>query len=171
MMFRIPESLETDRLLLRTFREDDWKDLHDYYSDEICTRYTAGRALDVNETWREVAIRTGHWLLRGYGPYAVEEKASKKVVGIIGLWYPLEWPEPEITWHLSRRYFYKGFAREGTRAVLNMAKEYMPEITFISIIHPENGTSIRLAETLHAQFEKMIHFRKGMWCLYRHQKQ
>ncbi len=168
MQFRIPERLDTDRLVLRMFNNSDWQDLHEYYSDELCTKYTIGRVLQEHESWREMAIRTGHWLLHGYGPYAIEEKISKKVIGIAGPWYPIEWPEPEITWHLSRNHFGKGFAREATRAVLNMARQYVPEISFISVIHPDNHASIKLATALNARFEKMIRFRNGDWRLYRH---
>ncbi len=69
MNFLIPEQLKTERLILRMFRDDDWRDLHEYYSDEMCIKYTIGRVLTEAESWREIAIRTGHWLLRGYGPY------------------------------------------------------------------------------------------------------
>ncbi|MGE5559585.1 MAG: GNAT family N-acetyltransferase [Chloroflexota bacterium] len=31
--------LETDRLVLRRFRPDDWRDLHEYLSDELVVRY------------------------------------------------------------------------------------------------------------------------------------
>lgn len=150
------------------FKNSDWRDLHEYYSDEHCIRYTVGRVLEEHETWREVAIRTGHWLLHGYGPYAIEEKSSRKVIGMAGLWHPLEWPGPEITWHLSRKYFGKGFAGEATQAVLKMTRQYVPEVSFVSVIHPDNRASIKLAVALNAKFEKMIKFRNTDHCLYRH---
>jgi len=36
----VPERIETDRLILRVFQDEDWRDLHEYYSDEIATRFT-----------------------------------------------------------------------------------------------------------------------------------
>ena len=33
MDFKVPAEVTTDRLLLRQFREADWSDLHDHYSD------------------------------------------------------------------------------------------------------------------------------------------
>jgi RimJ/RimL family protein N-acetyltransferase len=171
MKYRIPEQLETERLILRMFKEPDWRDLHEYYSDGQCTKYTTGRILTEPESWREMAIRAGHWLLRGYGPYALEERASGRVVGIAGLWYPLEWPEPEITWHLVRRCWGQGLAREAVRAIHRMALEYAPETAWISVIHPENTASIKLALAVGAQFEKLVTFRNGQWHLYRHSRQ
>ena len=92
--FLIPQRLETGRLLLRTFVNEDWRALHEHFSDPECTRYTFRRALTEAATWRAMASMAGHWDLRGYGPYAVEEKASGTVLGTVGPWYPLEWPEP-----------------------------------------------------------------------------
>jgi hypothetical protein len=60
-----PECLETDRLLLRTFRENDWKDLHKYYSDEECTKYTIGRTLTEGESWRTMAAMNKQFKLDG----------------------------------------------------------------------------------------------------------
>lgn len=168
MKFRIPEQIETKRLILRMFREEDWRDLHEYYSDAMCIKYTIGRVLSEGETWRAMAIRIGHWLLRGYGPYAIQVKASGKVIGIIGLWYPIDWPEPEVTWHLSKHYWGKGYAHEAAEKVLKMAAEYVPEIPLISLIHPENSASIKLAVALHATFERPIEFRGGKWYIFRH---
>jgi hypothetical protein len=35
-----------------------------------------------------MASLPGHWVLRGDGPYALEEKATSAILGITGLWYP-----------------------------------------------------------------------------------
>ena len=88
--FTIPEGLETERLVLRMFVEDDWRALHEHYSDAECTRFTFRRALTEAATWRAMASMVGHWQLRGYGPYAVEKKETGEVLGTVGLWYPLE---------------------------------------------------------------------------------
>ncbi len=48
--YLIPENIETERLILRTFKEEDWKDLYHYYSDAECMKYTVGRALADWET-------------------------------------------------------------------------------------------------------------------------
>ena len=39
----VPEEIETERLSLRQFRDEDWRDLHQCYSDENATKYTVGR--------------------------------------------------------------------------------------------------------------------------------
>ncbi len=168
MNYLIPEKIETQRLVLRTFREDDWSDLHRLYSDPECTRYTIGRTLTEGESWRAMAGMIGHWQLRGYGPYAVEEKSTGKVTGPVGLWYPHDWPEPEIKWALSGSYWGKGYASEAVRAVKRMVAEHIPELSPISLIYAENERSIRLALAVGAKFEKKIEFRGSTAHIYRH---
>ncbi len=166
--FLVPQRLETDRLVLRMFVEDDWRALHEHYSDAECTRYTFRRTLTEAGTWRAMASMAGHWALRGYGPYAVEEKSTQTVLGTIGLWYPLEWPEPEIKWALARRHQGKGYASEAVRAVQRMARQCMPELSLISFIDRENAASIRLAGAVGATFEREVEFAGGLFHIYRH---
>lgn len=168
MKYRVPESLYTERLILRQFAEDDWHDLHDYFSDPAATRYTFGRALSEGETWRALCSMIGHWELRRYGPYAIEEKASDRVIGICGFWFPNDWPEPEIKWALAPAYWGKGYAKEAALAVQKAGREYMPDTPLISFIDSANQASIRLAQSLGARLEKETEFRGGTWHVYRH---
>ncbi len=171
MHYRVPEQLETDRLSLRQFREEDWKDLHAYYSDPVAMRHTIGRPLSEGETWRTMSGMIGHWQLRGYGPYAVVEKASNVVLGPVGFWYPHDWPSPEIKWGLAPAYQGKGFASEAARAVQAAGLKYLPEIRLISLIHPDNQPSIQLALAVGARLEKKIEFRGESWPVFRHPAQ
>lgn len=165
---RVPQTLETERLLLRMFVEDDWRALHEHYSDAECTRFTFRRPLTEGGSWRAMASMVGHWQLRGYGPYALEDKATGKVLGTVGLWYPFEWPEPEIKWALSRCYWGKGYASEAVRAVQRMAHESIPEVPLISFINSENAASIQLALAVGATLECEREFAGGLWRIYRH---
>jgi len=166
--FLVPEQIESQRLILRMIREDDWSSLHEHYSDPESVRFTSPRAVSENETWYAMARMLGHWQLRGYGPYAVEEKATGQVLGAIGLWYPREWPEPEIMWSLTRRYWGLGFASEAVRAVQAMSRVHIPDISLISVIHRDNAPSIALALAVGAKFEREMPFRGDTWPIYRH---
>jgi len=170
MKYKIPKEIETERLILRTFKEEDWKDLHAYYSDELCMKYTIGKTLKDWETWRQVATMIGHWQIRGFGPYAMEDKETGRVLGPVGMWYPLEWPEPEIKWGLARAYWGKGYAGEAAEAVRLMAIQYLSEFDLISLISKDNFGSIKLAESLGAAYEKTIPFRDSEALIYRHKK-
>jgi RimJ/RimL family protein N-acetyltransferase len=73
--YLIPTQLDTDRLSLRMFRQDDWRDIYEYYGDAECATYTSGKAITDHECWQKMASILGHWQLRNYGSYAIEEKA------------------------------------------------------------------------------------------------
>jgi RimJ/RimL family protein N-acetyltransferase len=86
--------LETERLRLRMFRETDL-DAHAAMSaDPEVMRYlgATGEPLTRLDAWRQMAMFLGHWQLRGYGVWAVEERASGTFVGRIGLFNPEGWP-------------------------------------------------------------------------------
>ena len=168
--YLIPVKIETDRLILRMFKDDDWHALHEHYSDAECTKYTYRKVLTEGETWRTMSSLAGQWVLKGYGPYVLEEKKSGLVLGVIGLWFPNDWPEPEIMWLLIRKYWGKGFAIEAALAVQKMASKYLPEVSLISLIDSNNEASIRLAKTVGATFEKELQLRGGLWHIYRHPK-
>jgi RimJ/RimL family protein N-acetyltransferase len=168
MKYKIPTEIETERLKLRFFKEEDWQDLTAYYADAECMRYTTGRALADWEVWRKIAEMIGHWEIRGFGPYAMEEQKTGKVLGPAGLWFPLEWPEPEIKWGLAKNYWGKGFAREAATAVRDMAAKFVPEYHLISLISVGNVNSIKLAKSMGATYEKTIPFRSDEAFIYRH---
>jgi len=170
MGFLIPEELETDRLILRPFQLSDLRDIHEYYADPVCTKYTTRRPLEISESWQKMAALVGHWRLYNYGSYALEEKKLKRVIGLAGLDYPIDWPEPEIQWGLVREFWGKGYASEAARAVKKVADECLPDLSLISLIHPENQNSINLAKSVGAVFEKQYNFRNDTWNIYRHSK-
>ncbi|MBY0372100.1 GNAT family N-acetyltransferase [bacterium] len=157
----VPIQIETDRLLLRIFEEADWDGLNEMFSDEDCVRHTIKTVLPKWQVWRMLAAYVGHWQMRGYGPYAVVEKTSGKMMGPVGLWYPGDWPEPEIKYSLSKKYWGKGFATEAALAVKEMAANHMNRKRLISLILPENLASISVASRLGGKFEKTIPFRDG----------
>lgn len=166
--FKIPTRIESERLVLRTFRDEDWKDLYPYYSDPECMKYTIRRTLTEGETWRTMCGMIGHWQLRRYGPYGLESKEHNKIIGVVGMWYPNDWPEPEIKWGLVRNFQGKGFAREAVVRIKEMVKEHLPDQQLISLIFAENKPSINLALSVGCTLEEVTEFRGMETHLYRH---
>src|SRR6266436_3777388 len=78
-LLQIPQ-LITDRLLLRGFRPDDFERYAEMMADPDVSRHLMdGRPLTRVEAWRQLAMFAGHWVLRGYGLWAVEEPESRRV--------------------------------------------------------------------------------------------
>jgi RimJ/RimL family protein N-acetyltransferase len=162
----IPTSLETPRLALRQFEERDWDDLHRLFGDEECVRYTIKTPLTHWQTWRMLAALIGHWSMRGFGPYAVVEKSTGKMMGPVGLWYPGDWPEPEIKWALAREFWGKGYAAEAALAVQTMAFQTLKRDRLISLIFAGNEASKKVAGRLGGVYEKTIPFREELAEIY-----
>lgn len=158
--------LESDRLTLRGFAEDDFEAMVEFYAHPMSEFY--GGPCNREDAWRKFAAYPGHWSLRGYGPWAVEEKASGAFVGICGLWNPDGWIEPEITWALVPGAHGKGFATEAARLAIRSSYEHFGWTRAVSVISVDNGASIALAERLGATFERQVDYRYGPANLYVH---
>ncbi len=157
-----PDSLETERLLLRQFLESDLDLYARICADpEVMRHIGDGRTLTREETWRSVATALGHWVLRGYGLYAVEERATGAFIGRVGLINPEGWPGLEAGWLLGHQHWGRGYATEGARAVVRMAYEELGATHLISLIRPQNTASIRVAEKLGAVRESTIEMLGG----------
>ena len=141
--------LETERLLLRQFRESDLDAYARITADPETMRYLGGDGpFDRDQAWRSIGYLLGHWEIRGYGLWAAEEKASGALVGRIGLYRPEGWPGLEVGWLVDRARWGEGLATEGARASLAHAFEALAAERVISVILPENAASIRVAEKL-----------------------
>lgn len=146
-------SLETDRLLLRPWRLEDFETYEKMCADPEIMRFLGGKTLNRLEAWRHMAFLVGHWDLLGYGHWAVEEKSSGKLAGRIGFMNPGGWPAFEIGWTLGREFWGKGYATEGARRALQYGFNELDKPHVISLIHPDNKASIRVAERLGEKLE------------------
>lgn len=148
-MVEIPV-VQTGRLKLRGFLPGDLEPFAAMCADPEVIRYAslAGRPLSLQESKSWISRMEDHWQKRNFGMWAVEEKASGKFVGRIGLQKPEGYPEVEIAWMLARSSWGQGLAYEGGRAALEWGFSELDQKTFISLIFPENSRSIRLAERL-----------------------
>ena len=142
-------TLATERLRLRAFRNEDLDAYAAMCADPEVMRYLGtGVTLSRGESWRSIAGFLGHWHLRGYGMWALEEKASGTLVGRAGFLNPEGWPGFELGWTLGRAYWGRGYATEAARRALAYAFEVLEKPRVISLIRPANEPSIRVAERL-----------------------
>lgn len=160
-------SLNTPRLRLRQLTQTDLDDYAAMCADAEVMRYVGDRVpLSRDDAWRQLAMLVGHWSLRGYGMWAVEERASGKFIGRVGLHFPEGWPDREVGWTLSRSYWGRGYAFEAAAAALRIAFEALNWPRAVSVIAPPNQPSIRLAERLGERFERNVLVRGKTAALY-----
>ena len=130
------KNVETDRLLLRQWKEADFEHYAEYFADEEMAKYVGGLK-NRDEAWRSMALQIGHWALKGFGYWAVEEKATNDFVGSVGLWFSEGWPELELGYWLTRNMQGKGYATEAALKSREVAVDVLGAKTLVSYIHAD----------------------------------
>ena len=153
--------LQTPRLSLRRWLPGDEAEIAVIDADPEVTRYLnppVTPAARFSERCME------HWEEHGFGFFAVElreEPAPDRFIGFVGVGYPAFLPElarrPELGWRLARDSWGRGLATEAAVAVREDAFERLGLDELISIIHPDNAASKRVATKVGLRIEGTIH--------------
>jgi RimJ/RimL family protein N-acetyltransferase len=167
-MTSIP-TLTTDRLILRAFTATDFDAYVPIMSDPVVVQYLGeGKPLTRAEAWRQMAMILGHWTLRGFGLWAVEERETGRLLGRIGCQEPEGFPAFEVGYVLARQAWGNGYAREGAAAALHFARHTLHRRDVTSIIRPDNAGSIRVATSLGARAAETVEFFGAPSIVYRY---
>ena len=141
----IPE-LHTERLLMRGWRESDLDAWAAICADAETMRGVGSeQPLDREEAWRSIALLVGHWELRGFGLWAVEELDGGELVGRVGVHRPEGWPGLELAWLIARSRWGRGYATEAARAALRWTHDELGASHLISLVSDDNARSERVA--------------------------
>jgi ribosomal-protein-alanine N-acetyltransferase len=154
--------LETERLRLRPYTEDDLDDLAAVVSDAETMRYYP-RPFNREEasTWIEHNLR--RYTEDGHGLWVMASKESGEFVGNCGL--VKQWvdgrEEIEVGWLVARQLWNRGFATEAARACRDYGFDVLRLNRLISMIRPENVPSRRVAEKIGMSVEKKLVWGNG----------
>jgi RimJ/RimL family protein N-acetyltransferase len=104
--------IETERLVLRRFTEDDRDAVARWNADPDFTRHLAG--VQTREQSDEAFDRWArHWDERGFGLLAVEWTQTGELIGRVGPQFHRYWPQdPEVGWALDPAWWGRGIATE-----------------------------------------------------------
>lgn len=143
--FEIPE-IETDRLRLRLPKASDLPAHVAFRASERSKG--VGGPFDAPSSFHHLAGVIGQWHLRGYGRWMVADKTTDAPLGLVGVYHPEDWPEPEIGWTLYESAEGRGIAQEAAIATRSFAYGTLGWKRIVSLIMDDNARSIRLAERL-----------------------
>jgi RimJ/RimL family protein N-acetyltransferase len=162
----MPDALETERLRLRQWRESDVDPLFAFYCDPQSQAIYGD--ISRSDVWRRIALIIGHFQIRGFGLYALEDKASSELAGYAGLWFPDGWDDVEVGYGIAPQFRGRGLATEAARRMCDHGFRELGLARLVSYINPINVTSIRVAEKLGAvpDGEFIMHGKPHM--IYRH---
>jgi RimJ/RimL family protein N-acetyltransferase len=158
--------VQTERLCLREFDEDDAAPFYLLGSDPAVLRYTGDpggglrsveHALDVLRSRPMADYRT-----YGYGRWACVLKANGEVIGFAGLKYLADVQEVDIGYRLLPAYWGQGLATEACRAVLNYGRTRLGLERIIGLVDPKNVASVRVLKKLGLMSAGQIEY-QGKW--------
>lgn len=143
----IETAMETERLILREWREEDRDPFFALNSDPAVMEFLpAGTRADSDAAVeRMIATQAEH----GHCFWAVERKADGAFLGFCG---PMPAREPlnevELGWRLAREAWGHGYATEGARASLAWCWANLDTPTVMAITVPANLRSRRVMEKI-----------------------
>src|SRR6478672_7422443 len=147
-------TLETERLLLRGFREDDLAEHTAILADPVVMKHFGGHGFGREESWRRLLGGVGLWQLQGTGLLAAERKSDGRLIGHVGLFDYHREIEPSIEGWPELGYIFaaethgQGLAREACDALLAWADDMLEANETVAIISVGNDPSMKLAERL-----------------------
>lgn len=142
--------IETPRLLLRQHRLHDLAERIPLTTDPDFMRFVGG-VYDRQENWSRLLRYIGHWVAFGYGLFAVEERATGRYVGNVGLArFERDLgadfdPFPEGAWMIAQWATGLGYASEGMTAAIDWYQRTFGPSRMVCIIDPANAASLRVA--------------------------
>ena len=144
-------SIETDRLLLRRWIEEDRDPFFRMNSDKRVMEFMP-KCLSRSESDLLFDRMQEHLRNHSFGLYAVELRANRTFIGYLGLAIPSFTahftPCVEIGWRLSASHWGRGLATEGARAVAKHAFEVLKLDGLVSFTSPANIRSCRVMEKI-----------------------
>ncbi|MBY0518125.1 MAG: GNAT family N-acetyltransferase [Bacteriovoracaceae bacterium] len=147
-------SIESSRLKLTPFEIHHFNESHKMWNEPKVYEFISGEPSSVQKSWSRLLMQKGMWELKGYGYWALIDKATGAYAGEVGFgdfkreMTPPLFGIPEMGWIINPNFHSKGYATEATQAVLNWAIENKIGNEFFCIIDPRNLASIRISEKL-----------------------
>ncbi|AXS39905.1 GNAT family N-acetyltransferase [Breoghania sp. L-A4] len=147
-------TLETDRLLLRAHRLDDFDVYAAMWRDPAVVRYFGGAPLTREQAWLRFVRHAGLWHHLGFGFFALEDKATGAFVGEAGVHELRRDIEPSVEgtleagWGLVPAAHGRGLSEEAMRGVFMWAEKSLPPLRTTCIVDTGNAPSLRVAQKL-----------------------
>lgn len=144
------ENINTERLMIRKFEQNDWQDLYEYLSDEEVVKFEPYDIYSENQA-KEEAIRRAN----DEAFYAVCLKENGKLIGNLYLGKG-DFDTWEIGYVFNRKYQGQGFATEGAKTLIDYAFTQLGARRMIGMCSPKNDPSWKLLERLHMRREGLL---------------
>lgn len=148
-------TIETERLVLRPYRRDDFNAYSALFANPEVTRFIGGVPFSREQSWTRFLRQVGMWHYFGFGFFALQERETGQFIGEAGFHdlHRVISPSLEGTmetgWALSPLSHGRGLATEAVSAALAWGDQHFPSLKKTCIIDIANTASLRVAAKLH----------------------
>jgi RimJ/RimL family protein N-acetyltransferase len=151
--------LETARLRLRRWRDEDLPALARWNADPVVMRHMGRGPMTLEESAAALERYRRHWDEYGFGIWAAELLETGELVGRVGLSYHRAWPtDPELGWLIDPAHVGRGLATEGGAAGVEHGFGVLGVSRLVSICTEENVESRRVMEKLGFRLHEQVPF-------------
>ena len=143
--------LETERLLLRGHRTDDYSESASMWSDPLVVMHISGIPSTKEQSWSRLLRYSGHWSHLGFGYWVVESKIDRAFLGEVGFadyrrdTNPSLRGKPEAGWVFKTDAHGKGYATEAVTGMLKWADINLEFTQTACMFDPSYSASINVA--------------------------
>jgi RimJ/RimL family protein N-acetyltransferase len=150
--------LDTERLILREYTEEDAPDLFRLGSDPDVMRYVPDKPMANVDEARETLLShpIADYQQHGFGRWACIVKATRQNVGFCGLKHLKEMKEVDLGFRFLPAHWGKGLATEAAQASVDYGFRRLALDHIIGLSHPDNQPSIRVLEKVGMQFVDVV---------------
>jgi len=150
---------ETLQLKVATFSPSDRAFLHQLTGDADVMKYFP-KVLSYDETSEMLRKIVDQYESYGHCFWKVMLKPTGDFIGMAGILHQeVEGKiEAEISYRIVKKHWNNGYGTEAAEACMKYARTTLGKTRLISLIHPENRASIRVAQKLDARKEKSVSF-------------
>ncbi|KQY19592.1 GNAT family N-acetyltransferase [Rhizobium sp. Root482] len=147
-------TIETERLVLRPYRRDDFNAYGALFANPEVTRFIGGVPFSREQAWTRFLRQVGMWHYFGFGFFALQERETGQFIGEAGFHdlHRVISPSLEGTmetgWALSPLSHGRGLATEAVSAALAWGDQHFPSLKKTCIIDIANLASLRVAAKL-----------------------
>lgn len=146
--------METRRLILRRYKEEDLEDFYAYMRDEKVLRYEPYKPITYEEAKMDLQNR-----IQNEAMIAVERKEDHRMIGNI-YFAKEEWESMELGYVFNKTFWKQGYATESCSALIDYAFQQGIHRIF-AMCDPNNLNSWKLLERL--GFVREAHLRKNVY--------
>jgi [ribosomal protein S5]-alanine N-acetyltransferase len=161
--------LETQRLVLREFQREDFRELAPILADPQVMKFSPTGVLAIAQTQEKIESFITSYQKFGFGKWAVICKERDRLIGYCGIAVEQidNQDEKEIGYRLDSRLWGKGLATEAAAAAIQYGFEQFKFAYFLGIVERANTASVRVLEKLGMQYERETVFHGANMDVYR----